>query len=177
MTRMAAIILFLGALPTSSGAEESQKDQLVPIFAVTCMQHLYKKDQLQEFMNSTGAMELEPDQSRSFLNGKPGKAWAIPIQMGNYVVSLTDEGMCSAFARTADVSEIEKSFKGLVSTAPPPLKSVEFLSQPADQKNKRLSYNWIQSEQDSSAINFTLTYSESPESQLRALITAAIITR
>ena len=128
-------------------------------------------------MSRTGATEFEADESHPFLHGRDGRAWAIPVDLGNYVVSLTDQGMCSVFARTGDTSQIESDFRDLVATAPPPFTSTEVTMEPADQSKRRLSYNWTLSEQGSTAMNFTLTYSTSPDAHLRALVTSVLISR
>lgn len=170
-------LLLAAALPFSAHAEQSNRSHLINIFVVACLNHVYEFETIPAFMQSTGAHELEPELAAHFLAGDSGRAWAIPIEMGNYVVSLTERGRCSTYARTGDAARIEAHFRSLASNAPEPL-TAQDVSDHLEASGPDLTdiaYFWRHSAQDSSVISLFLTYSQRVDPSVRAIVSVSVL--
>jgi hypothetical protein len=53
---------------------------------------------------------LRPDAEEMFLSGKPGKAWGANASFGNFVVSITDDRLCSVHVRRVAASKATEVF-------------------------------------------------------------------
>jgi len=144
----------------------------VKLYAETCMKHYSKPDTLKAEFEAAKTPELPASTAGFFLGGMPGKAWPQrgPGQ-GRFVVSLRDDGICAVFAQHADDVAVEKGFRNLVSTSPPPLTAAADKDEHAMSPTgpiHTLSYTWSRPG-DSSELLFTLTTAVSPDAPVQAM--------
>jgi len=144
----------------------------VKLYAEKCMKHYAKPDALKAAFEAAKTPELPAATAGFFLGGAPGKAWPQkgPGE-GRFVVSLRDDGICAVFAQHADDVSVEKHFKDLVSTSPPPLTAAadkdEHGMSPTGPIHT-LSYTWSRPGDDSELL-FTLTTAVSPDAPVQAM--------
>ncbi|MGO4701692.1 NMCC_0638 family (lipo)protein [Dyella sp. 2RAB6] len=144
----------------------------VKLYAEKCMKHYAKPMALKAEFEAAKTPELPANTANFFLGGAPGKAWPQrgPGE-GRFVVSLRDDGICAVFAQHADDANVERRFKDLVSTSPPPLAAAvdkdEHEMSPTGPIHT-LSYTWSRPG-DESELLFTLTTAVSPDAPVQAM--------
>lgn len=117
---------------------------------------------------------LRPEAEAMFLYGKPGKAWAANVSFGNFVVSITDDHLCSVQVRRVVASEAEDVFliamkhitgKGAMEELPREEKILPY--------GKVVTRSFVFLPQDQNAFYSTvLSITESPDAPLQAIMSS-----
>lgn len=171
------LVLLLAVSPVLAQGDDGATF-FVKLYAEKCMKHYAKPEALKAEFEASKTPELPAGAAGFFLGGAPGKAW--PQQgpgAGRFVVSLRDDGVCSVFAQYADDVSVERQFKALVSTSPPPLTATpdkdERTMAPTGPIHT-VSYTWARAGDDSQLL-FTLTTAVSPDAPVQAMASLAHI--
>lgn len=121
----------------------------IDMYAYTCVKNVGRPDLILKDMKTRKAEELPKTKASSYLRGGTGKAWSIRNIMGEFIVSMRDDGACSLevknfFARSANVNTY---FADLVEHLPPPGTKVTKLRDTKEGHNLRMvSYGWAADE-------------------------------
>jgi len=94
-----------GAMATDQSVAErvSHFDEAIQTFTLTCMAHFFNKEDLHAKYDHhpDKAVTYTQQQAQAFLRGAKGSAWGIRGKASNYVVLLTESGICSVSAQKA----------------------------------------------------------------------------
>ena len=172
MNHAARFSLLLGTLLAPLAA---QADPLNDLFSATCIAGDGRMDAVEAEMTSRGVGPLAGPVADNFLQGKPGKAWAVPMEgAGGHAVAVTDAGMCMVFAQRADAAEVEKTLAALVASLPPQVNPRRVAS-PASTNAVMRSASWAVTPPaaPTSSILITLSTATSDTAPLQAMISRA----
>ena len=96
----------------------AQAEPLNDLFSATCIAGNGQMAAVEATLRSRGLGPLDAAVADTFLHGKAGQAWAVPMTGGGGAVAVTEEGLCMVFAQRADVAAVEKTLAGLVASLP-----------------------------------------------------------
>jgi hypothetical protein len=150
-----------------------QSDPFLAVFTATCMQHYYDKNKLRTLLSAEPDSTLSSQEAAYFLRGGAGSAWRIGYQDRRYVVSLRDDGICAVFAQQAAVESVRDGFTKLVSSAGPPFEARQVNIGPNTGSLRTLSFAWARPS-DATQLQFTLTTSDEPTAQVKAMASMAV---
>lgn len=119
-----AVTLIVLTIATPEAKEDmSKSDMLLVAFAQTCLKYPGKPDALMARLDSQekpSLPKLQPKASQAFLGKFEGNGWVLPPQLGNAVLIVRNDGVCSIFVRRWDdksfVPKLEKLFNDKDST-------------------------------------------------------------
>jgi len=174
-----AVVSFVFVFSSASFAQEVDRkpEFFANLYARTCMKHFGKPDALKNELDTNKIPQLPPDKAQFFLAGSNCTAWLIPNPIGDFVVSLRSDNVCTVFARRAEATEIESRFSDLVSKSPPPLlaskRSDEYSTSP-NGPTHTISYTW-EAPKAKQKLLFTLTTATSDAANLQAMASLAMV--
>lgn len=152
--------IFYTPTPLTGLAEQDEFSQL---FAFTCMANVFTPEKLVETLSQPDTPQIAPDRADIFLRGNPGRVWELNYGKGKYTIAVLDSGLCSVFARVAQVDSVQSGFELLVSKAPSPLKSKKIKGPKAGPNDSDLTstaFVWSRPGENLDIV-FTLTTSKS----------------
>ena len=168
------VILFALCIPiVSAYAKDQRADFAANLFFSICLIGKGNPDRPLEYPEFH-LSQLRPDAEVMFLFGKPGKAWAANVSFGNFVVSITDDHLCSVHVRRVVASEATEVFLialrhitsgGALEELPPEEKRLPY--------GKVITRSFVFLPADQSAFySAVLSTTEAPDAPLQAIMSS-----
>ena len=98
------------AAPPAADPEKDGAAQAVAAF-VNCAHYNGDVATIRKWAAESNMAEAPPDQAKSFLLGKPGKAYGGDTPSGQLILASEDDGVCSVFAGHADGKLVVQGFE------------------------------------------------------------------
>lgn len=173
-TAIAILLITVGI--SHAGEAEDQANSFINIYAATCLKHITDLDSLRIKLKS--APELPAEKAALFLAGHAGDAWPVPNKHGLFVIAIpSDINMCMVYARRADTTIVESSFKKIVEKSPRQLDTKKLIDEHRDTDSNgpthTVSYEWSVKNAPRKML-FTLTTANSTSAQLQVMGSAAL---
>ncbi|MEI8296554.1 MAG: hypothetical protein WCH32_00905 [Pseudomonadota bacterium] len=119
---LAAVVLAVLALAGSAARAQEEKlepmdkvsEAFVSLFSATCVKYYQSPAKLVDDLTAKELPLLDAQHSGPYLHDGAGKAWLASDGHGEFVVALTETGVCSVFARHAKELDVRLMFITLV---------------------------------------------------------------
>ena len=176
----ATALVWLGSIARATAAAgfDTRAIAFVNLYRDTCMNHLNKPAALRSDLEGQGWRPVSSQYASFFLQGKPGRTWAMAKSGGNFVVALRDDGICAVFARSAKQNDVELFFNALV-------RSTEAAGLPTERRpdkvlqtpNGPVRYtSYVQGKPESTVrISLVLSTTSSTTASIQAMATLSLV--
>lgn len=177
-SKSVAVLLAILSQPASSADEGAAF--LVKLFTSVCSRNVGHPENVRAWALDKKLSEVtSPTALEIFVGpGSKGAAWAVPTPFGSFALSIrgTTEA-CAVYARTADPTEVESSFRRLMEGVARPGVTVtvakDSTASGASGSVRVLSYSVSAAENPGPGFLYTLTTAERPGGAFQASLQAA----
>ncbi|GGI16278.1 NMCC_0638 family (lipo)protein [Oxalicibacterium faecigallinarum] len=155
---------------------EQQGNFVLRVYMDTCVKHLGNTDKISRYVKENKYVRADEQFSKAALRGQKGEVWGVPNSIGQFIVVLSGENHCSAWARTADAKTVNTGFERLVKgTARPGItisSLVDKVSDGVGGKYRQLGY-FLSKEGASHGWTMLSTTSDAPAAEVQTRLTFA----
>jgi hypothetical protein len=108
-----AILIFICTPPASAQTSipVRQGNFIVRLYMDTCVKYPGKNSDISSYAKDNKFVRANAEFSKAVLKGKEGEVWGIPNAIGQFIIVLTGESHCAAWARNADVKTVNDGFE------------------------------------------------------------------
>jgi hypothetical protein len=169
-------LVAVAALPVSAqtGQAIQQGNFAIQLYMNTCAKFPGNNAQISNFAKENKYVRADENFSKAALRGQGGEVWGVPNTIGQFLVVLTGETHCSAWARTADAKTVNDGFEKLVKGLPRPgltvKPNIDKVSDGVGGKYRQLGY-FVQRDGAPHGWIMLSTTSESPTAEVQVRIT------
>jgi len=176
----AAGLISIGGMGRAAAAAgfDPRAIAFVNLYRDTCMDHLNKPAALRSDLDGQGWQSVPSQDASFFLQGAPGRTWAVTKSAENFVVALRDDGICAVFAHSAKQGDVELFFNALVkSTAATGLPTERHPDKVLQTSNGPVRYtSYVQGKPESKVrISLALSTTSSTTANVQAMATLSLI--
>jgi hypothetical protein len=114
MKRLVVILFFVSTACTPGDIASQQANFVTKLFMDTCAAHLGDNKTLSAWIQKNKYEKADEQFSKAALQGKSGEVWGPINSIGQFLVVLTGDTQCAAWARTANTSLVNQHFETLV---------------------------------------------------------------
>ncbi len=117
MNRTIAVLLLLSvsvSVFAQTDTSAKQADFVTDVFLKTCAAHLGQNRTVSEWVQKNRYVRANEQFSKAALRGQSGEVWGVPNNIGQFLVVLTGENHCAAWARTANAAVVNQHFERIV---------------------------------------------------------------
>lgn len=172
------LISAAGIVTSPAFAQTSQAVQqgnfAIHVYINTCAKFPGNNQKVSDFAKENKYVRASEEFSKSALRGQAGEVWGVPNTIGQFLVVLTGDRHCSAWARTADAKTVndgfEKLVKGLARPGLTVKPNVDKVSDGLGGKYRQLGY-FVQKDGAPHGWMMLSTTSESPAAEVQIRLT------
>ena len=163
---------------TSSGTKTGplQAAYTMRLFEEACLNNRSDYGRVSIWARNAGLPELAAAASENLLRGETGKAWNASAPIGEFVIMLTEGGLCSVSARQADAVRIRTLYLELLPTKDDSVKIRKIRdskTQKAYGEQYSIEYQLVP-ESGAKKASYSVIYSDSPKAPTQARISLSI---
>lgn len=154
-----------------------QGNAVLHIYLDTCVKYMGRNAEVTRFAIDNHFVRADEKFSKAALQGKAGEVWGVPNPVGQFLIVLTGESQCAAWARTADVKTVNTGFEKLVKGLPRPgllVKPYVDRVLPGSGGNYRQLGYFVQKEGAASGLMLISTTSEAAAAEVQVRLTAGL---
>lgn len=164
----------LAAPPVAPSPEWSAR-LFIDIFNRVCVKNIGRSDLLVKEMKLRKAEEMTPALAKPYLRGPEGRAWMMNNVVGEFVIALRPDNVCSVHAKRLRTDFVESGFSELAGVPPRDTTVKKLRDQRAgDQPFHMLTYVWALDGATQQTI-FTLSTTMDPDAPLHAIASVALL--
>jgi hypothetical protein len=176
-----AILIVVGTTPAVAQTMRSveQGNFVVRLYMDTCARHPGKNSEISNYAKENKFVRANAEFSKAALKGKEGEVWGIPNAIGQFLIVLTGENHCAAWARTADAKTVNEGFEKLLKHLLRPGLTVkpriDQVLSGVGGKYKQLGY-FVQKDGAPNGLLMLATTSDAPAAEIQVRLTVALST-
>lgn len=162
--------------PSLAQANQAQQqgDFVVQLYSNSCTKFPGNNARVSGFAREHKYVRADERFSSAALRGKQGEVWGVPNAIGQFLLVLTGDNHCSAWARSADAKSVNAGFEKLVKGVARPGLTVKQLVDKVEDgaggKYRQLGY-FIQKDGAATGWVMLATTSESPGAEVQVRLT------
>jgi hypothetical protein len=179
MKKLACILLLSAAANLAFGQDADSSKQSVHamrLFEEGCFKNGGNPQQVREWARSSVLLDMPDEAAKAFLGGQPGRAWAATNGLGSFVISAADRGICTVYARKANVVLIKERYLAFL----PKTEAGMLVEKKTDETRKTPSGDVytlghaISSDGGSKIISIALSTADNDQAAMQAVISLVI---
>lgn len=105
-----SIVIPVAFAQETESIEAQQAIHAMRLFKTACFNNAGNPQNIATWAESAVLLKMSDEQSKPFFPVSAGKAWGATNAIGNFVVSLSDAGLCTVYARKAKAALLKELY-------------------------------------------------------------------